>query len=239
MSIICLANSNKPGGRCIIGKDFQKNWIRPVSQDGNGHLNNVSHINVLDRLEIPGLKKHWNYDYPYQTEDYYFNGTVFSWGRQSPEYFKWDNGSLLFKYADDNALYNLDDFTDYPYSLFGITEDKDNNDKIHYTKANNRNQSAYLIKSNNSSCSFEYDKHNNLRGRISFNYRGITHRLKITDPYFFQQFKDDKLIKYNAFNFKEDTYLKILDPHYICVVLGQQFGLFSYLLATSVIVKNI
>ena len=60
--IICLANSKKQGGKCIIGKNLKKDWIRPISKKHeHGELYGVGHINVLGLLRIPGLIKQKDY----------------------------------------------------------------------------------------------------------------------------------------------------------------------------------
>lgn len=71
---LCLANSTKPGGRCIAGVQLEKNseglhkirrsnnrpeWLRPVSSDVGGAipLQFAEHIEVLDIVECTCIKK--------------------------------------------------------------------------------------------------------------------------------------------------------------------------------------
>ena len=54
--IICLAKSIKNGGRCIIGKNLQHEWIRPVSSPKGGELYDVNIISILDLLFFPQLE---------------------------------------------------------------------------------------------------------------------------------------------------------------------------------------
>ena len=65
--IVCLANSKKPGGRCVAGKEVLSNgafgaWVRPVKDQGGGAVPNRtcqypngSEPKVLDVLDIPLL----------------------------------------------------------------------------------------------------------------------------------------------------------------------------------------
>ena len=56
--IVILANSIRPGGRCIAGLSFKTgNWIRPVPQDGSGAIPN-SHTDIasLDMLDIVNVR---------------------------------------------------------------------------------------------------------------------------------------------------------------------------------------
>jgi hypothetical protein len=63
-TILCLANSRRPGGRCVAGKELSGGrpgaWIRPINKE-NGHaiseldfqLENGTVADVLDILTIP------------------------------------------------------------------------------------------------------------------------------------------------------------------------------------------
>jgi len=63
-TILCLANSRRPGGRCVAGKELSGSnigaWIRPINaQNGNAiseldlQLENGAAADVLDVLTIP------------------------------------------------------------------------------------------------------------------------------------------------------------------------------------------
>jgi hypothetical protein len=59
MRFICLANSNKHGGRCIAGVDEAGNWIRPVSSSPKRAVNKDMRTidgdepQIMDILEVP------------------------------------------------------------------------------------------------------------------------------------------------------------------------------------------
>lgn len=66
--IVCLANSRKPGGRCVAGKELLVGghtgaWVRPVSDreneavdDGERQYRDGSEPAVLDVIDVPLLK---------------------------------------------------------------------------------------------------------------------------------------------------------------------------------------
>ena len=183
--IICLANSNKQSGKCIIGKNLKKDWIRPISKHEHGELYGVGHINVLELLRIPGLRKQKDYidlyysinwdelseeqkkrkfklieelkKHPYQTEDYYSSDPI-DWKQIPPEWVKWEKGSLEFKYTGIDTIFNLDDFCDNPDSLWTNNYDGNGkNDMIKEKDAVTFNKSAFLIKIDKSTFHTAYE----------------------------------------------------------------------------------
>jgi len=93
-----LANSNKPGGRCIAGKELirskndkkwklTENWIRPVSDDVDNHgsvsqnfyqldgqdiyLMDIVTIGLIKHSPAPGQPENWMIDpsFPWESED--------------------------------------------------------------------------------------------------------------------------------------------------------------------------
>jgi hypothetical protein len=76
--IICLANSRKPGGRCVAGKAIQNKafgeWVRPVSARAGGELSHADRQfsggvepALLDVISIDMLGKA---SHPYQPENH-------------------------------------------------------------------------------------------------------------------------------------------------------------------------
>lgn len=61
--IVCLANSRKPGGRCVAGKTMDyRTWVRPVSDPAGGsiadedrHYEDGRDVDLLDVIDIPIL----------------------------------------------------------------------------------------------------------------------------------------------------------------------------------------
>ena len=79
--IVCLANSRKPGGRCIAGKEVKNgdfgNWIRPVSDRSSEEVSkrecqyeNGNEPDLLDIIDIPILK---HQPHEYQKENWLLN----------------------------------------------------------------------------------------------------------------------------------------------------------------------
>lgn len=81
---VCLANSVKLGGRCIAGIELDNRnnpriqsghpkWIRPISEMEHGEvdINLVSHVNLLDIVEIEITNS--PEEASYQSENAYFN----------------------------------------------------------------------------------------------------------------------------------------------------------------------
>ena len=76
--ILCLANSRKYGGRCVVGKEMLPDhtlaWVRPVSDYGRGEVmpdemcfSDESMPQLLDVIEVPLLEAK---PLPYQPENW-------------------------------------------------------------------------------------------------------------------------------------------------------------------------
>lgn len=81
---VCLANSFKEGGRCLAGIELDADnnprfinghpkWIRPICNTPHGEVPTpiVSHINILDIIEVK-IKKKYPKTNNYQSENAYF-----------------------------------------------------------------------------------------------------------------------------------------------------------------------
>lgn len=92
--IVCLANSKKPGGRCLAGKEVVEGgyggWIRPVSARPSAEINleerqfeNGREPQILDVIEVPMLapvpRVHQTENHMIDAEAYWANTGVVTW----------------------------------------------------------------------------------------------------------------------------------------------------------------
>lgn len=84
-TILCLANSRRPGGRCVAGKEIDGQgfgeWIRPVSTGDSEAISAKDRCNedgrdpsVLDIIEIDMLKPR---PHAHQTENHLINDKIY------------------------------------------------------------------------------------------------------------------------------------------------------------------
>lgn len=162
--IVCLANSYKPGGRCIAGMDINtKQWIRPVPNNMNRALTrqrmiNGEEPNILDVLEIP-MEDHGP-DEEYQPENRLLKkGEWQKIGRLQPQ-------DLLDYCEDDRVVLHNDQDYVLPDLLL--------------SKPINERKSLQLIHSSN--VKFNRDLYDNRKWRAFFQYgRKKYLDLKLTD----------------------------------------------------------
>jgi hypothetical protein len=200
-TIICLAASRKPGGRCIAGKDYSDSnvWIRPVSSAKEDAIDNTQsrYLNgklaqVLDIIEIPVLeykpKQH-------QIENVLINDKI-----------KWVKKGTF-------NLQDLEKLIDKPASLWSAWNSSYNgtNDRIEYSNLSGIKGSLYLVKVN---CTIqikiegkEFDNPKK-KMRCAFQYAGTDFLLPVTDPVMEQNYKTKTEGQYQ------------LGIKYICVSLG-------------------
>jgi hypothetical protein len=92
--IVCLANSKKPGGRCVAGKEVVQDgyggWVRPVSTRPSAEINleerqfeNGREPQILDVIEVPMLapvpRVHQTENHMIDAEAYWVNIGVVTW----------------------------------------------------------------------------------------------------------------------------------------------------------------
>ena len=178
-NIICLANSRKPGGCCIAGKELVNGeygqWIRPVSDRGAGEISEEEQKfsdgacpQLLDIISIilrePQLHKH-----KHQTENHLIDSSVL-WKRIGEE--TWDK---------------LEKIKDEPSGLWINHPRYEKNDRIPITEAEGLKNSLFLIYVQ----SMEVLVVNGSKARAKFTYNEDTYNLRITDPkaesYFFKR----------------------------------------------------
>lgn len=206
--IICLANSRKPGGRCIAGREILKNgyggWIRPVSARPSAEVSlderryeNGADPEILDILRIsligPVPKIH-------QTENHMLD----------PAYYWIKDGSL--KWSD------LPPLVETPKTLWTneISTYHGVNDAVPGATAADLNNSLYLIKPPSVNILVQVEGGlfgpTKKRVRADFKYNGIAYRFMVTDPQ-----------PESVFLARGESVLEIKDP-YLCVSLTEPFS---------------
>jgi hypothetical protein len=221
--IICLANSRKPHGRCIAGKEIKNNlvgsWIRPVSsrtdkeisiqecQSKNGRI-----PEVLDIIEIR-FKEHSPTSF--QIENYLINHTYY-----------WEQ-------AGHFGLENLPKLCDQPATLWqgGNSSYQGLNDRVSEDSTNRINSSLYLITPNTLKILVREEgrEFGNPRRKVraDFSYRGIYYILPVTDP-----------VIENSYLAKDDGTYVIQQPYnriFMCISIGLPWDGYCYKFVASII----
>ena len=88
-TILCLANSRRPGGKCVAGKEFLNGipgaWIRPISSRPNHAVRDAELIctdgNLMELLDIVSIPLTGPTPQSHQTENWQFD-TNTRWVRQ-------------------------------------------------------------------------------------------------------------------------------------------------------------
>ncbi len=217
--IVCLANSRKPDGRCVAGKELNGTsvgaWIRPVSARSGGevseherHYENGSDPQVLDVIDVPLLK---SVPKGHQKENWLL-----------------DPNSYWVKTSRLNAS-GLAPFIDNPKTLWVNGHSKFNgmNDFIPEDEAKLLPSSLFLIqvKSLELKVFAPGVKFNNPKRRVQgqFQHNGVDYWLWVTDP----QIERPYLAK------NDGTYT--VGPCFLTISLGEPFNNECFKLIATVV----
>ncbi|MFS1290227.1 dual OB domain-containing protein [Pseudomonas piscis] len=207
-TILCLACSRKPDGRCVAGKEYSTqgitDWIRPVTPGATTSINNAQrkypdgyYAVALDYIQIEFTGSQQGV---FQAENQLIN---------QPSTWK------LIGKADKSVLANI---VDSPISLWSNTcPDSDNgiNDRVSGRLLTQPCESLYLIRVPQINVHVEIvDERRKLRGE--FMYNNTKYKLKITDVKF------EKLFENHA----EGVFATNID--YLTVSLGEIFAADNY-----------
>lgn len=176
--MVCLANSKKPGGRCVAGKislgDKQGDWIRPVAPRQNRTITlhdqiyeNQESPNLLDIIEVVYTGRQGG---TFQQENHVINDRQY-----------W----VFAGRFDRDDLHSL---VDRPNQLWETTNDDSYsgaNDRIAGVTLTQPRPSLYFIEPENvrihvSAEGAQWNDHR-LRVRAFFDYNGIHYGLMVTD----------------------------------------------------------
>ena len=209
--IVCLANSRKPGGRCVAGKEYLPDgctgeWIRPIGAGSSEAVSEQerryqdgSDPQVLDVIEIAlaGAQPK-----NYQQENWRIDGNR-SWRKLSRFTSSW-----------------LQQNVDSPMPLWpNDSSSLGFNDRIPLQIANGLSSSLRLIHVNNLVVSSSAP--GNAQGSFSFN--GAFYRLRVTDPGYHRQYIQ-----------QFESGVQINDC-YLTISLGEPFQGHSYKLIAAII----
>ncbi|HCX79017.1 dual OB domain-containing protein [Syntrophomonas wolfei] len=205
---ICLANSNKNGGRCIAGKDLDSyKWIRPVSDSVTGELSLLQYCYENGRepnlLDIVGVTLKEPKPQAGQPENHLIAASEWKYYGTFPK-------KEIARLCDEpENLWMLDYKADRVSSNTVIS--------------GGINQSLYLIKPDQAilSVGLEYGK---LKVRANFNYKGQAYSLVVTDPNYLI------INTIGSYPLCQNTYLTIS--------LGQEFKGYCYKLVAGIIEPN-
>lgn len=219
-TIFCLANSRKPGGHCVAGREIERQnigaWVRPVSSrptreisDQDERYRDGSLPLLLDVIEIdfekPVPERHQQENHQVDDRQYWTKKGTASWADICP--------------LAENV----------PGSLWlnGYSSTYGNNDRVPEGNLGQFNRSLYLVRPNDlelivavEGAQFGDPKR---RVRAHFQLSGHEYILAVTDLPI------------------EQEYLAKPDGHYfikealICVSLGEVFNGYAYKLAAAVI----
>src|SRR6266508_2004948 len=179
-TILCLANSRRPGGRCVAGKEFADGtagaWTRPVNTHNHNAISeadlqyeNGTSADALDIITIPLIEA---VPQGHQTENH----------KISPDYYWTKEGSATWAQvvaATDSVAGPL--WTNGHSSFHGL------NDKVSEAEANTLTGSLYLIKPTEVKIivgpESQYGGGSRRRIRASFVHNGNHYNFVVTDPW--------------------------------------------------------
>lgn len=219
-TVLCLANSRRPGGRCVAGKLFDNgktsDWLRPVnSENGNAiseaelQYEDGTSADVLDIVEIPLIEPKPE---EHQTEN----------ERTSPDYYWVKRGDATWsqiRAATDSLSGSL--WSNTESSFHGL------HDKVPAAEAGKFKRSLYLIKPDHLDLvvgrESQFGGGSRRRVRAAFQFNGARYNVVVTDPW----------IEAKYFAGKDGTFR--IDKCRLCVSLGELFEGNAIKLAAAVI----
>jgi len=213
--IVCLANSRKPGGRCIAGKEWRldRKWIRPVSQHEQRSLSPSDRQyeggvepSLLDIINIPLLR---HSPLTHQRENYLIDD----------KYYWTKSGRACWS--------DLAHLQDHPISLWSNNSSSMGYDNNRVSVSTSVAGSLFLIKPQHLDVIVEvkssWDSSIVVKGQ--FTWRQVNHKLQVTDPIIEQQYTIKGIGSY-----------RIAEP-YLCISLGDPWQEHYYKLIAAVICK--
>ena len=218
-TIVCLANSWKPGGRCVAGREQTPDglgaWIRPVSDRASREISDYERrverggfTDVLDVVEIEFIRP---IPLRHQSENHLIDRSQ-AWKRSHR--ITWTEVSSMVE-----ALAS-------PLWLNGFSSYHGSNDRIPENFLVNYNNSLMLIKPKGLRIRVQdetrYERPNEREVRAIFSAGGYTYQLAVTDPDVKAEFLGMPDGLYNV------------DSAALCVSLTEAFHGFAYKLVATI-----
>jgi hypothetical protein len=205
--LVCLANSRKPSGRCVAGREVLANgyggWIRPVSVRPSAEISveerryeNGQDPNIFDVVEIPMLAA---VPRVHQTENHMIDAS-----------FYWTKRRVI-------GWEDLTDLVETPASLWtnGNSTYHGTNDKVSQELASEFSNSLFLIEPERANVQVQTEGGMygpaKRRVRADFRYGGAAYNFIVTDP-----------VAEQAFLARENGVYPLNDV-YLCISLTEAF----------------
>ena len=216
--IVILANSWKPGGTCIAGREVSfidnqphfGNWIRPVSCQGaispsDSRLDDGNQPRLLDIIQAPVIK---NCPGAGQPENYLID----------PER-RWRKVSAI-------NLQQLSYLSEHPGTLWG------SGDSVAHSTVtwNPPSQSLYFVKPDSLYLTiyFRYGK----KVRAEFRYNGRCYGLQVTDPLMHNKYTQGIFLSKGE---EKRIHLPNEDNYYLCISLAEEWRDKHYKVVAAII----
>ena len=206
--IICLANSRRLQGRCVVGRDINTNeWIRPVSSTETLTIDQIKFKDrniprLLDIIRIPCKQR-------------------------VPIFCQPENILIEKDVCEKLGRYDkeIEDLCDHPKSLWW--NDKPAQDRIEeeFLRKNKVSQSLFFIKPDSIIIRRSSRLEHGIKTRAVFSYNGVEYNLGVTDPDIENEYKEKPCGDYKL-NTKQI---------YLCINLGGSFKGYCYKLAAGII----
>ncbi len=222
-TLVCLANSRKPSGRCVAGREMVGgdfgDWIRPVSARSTQEISfnerryqNGSDPQVLDIIAIPMIK-------PQPQNQQQENHLIDETGC-------WEQKGTL-TWSDLQAA--VED-PQGPLWVNGYSTNNGKNDQVPKSRTPGLSRSLYLIRPEVLTLvvASEGGTFGPLRRRVraQFEISGYPYCLVVTDPPIERTYSRDKEGEFRV------------DEALLCVSLGEIYHGYAYKLAAAVITPN-
>ena len=211
--IVCLANSFKPGGRCVAGKEILAGqfdgWVRPVSEVGGASENAIQYADgtspcLLDVIDIPVRNA---LPTNHQRENWLLDPTR-RW-----EFVRQVNPGILKPLKDRPAQLWVNSYSSYT----GL------NNRVPEFLTSDLRDSLRLIWTDNLKLfvSVSFGEKRIVQG--CFRYQGVDYSLRVTDPTVTEQYWEKSIGEY------------AIGGRYLTVSLGGPYEGYCYKLIAAII----